>query len=179
MKPNAEAFEDGTPSFLAAPSVCDGLNWLTRIGIPHVARHTACLTRKLLNGLKALDNRVALYGPGSDVDRGGTVAFNLRRRNEVLPYELVEAAAREQGIAIRGGCFCNPGAAEHAFRTPGELARECLRGEFSVPRLRACLENRAVGAIRASVGVATTEDDVQRLLALVDELTRIDTAVCA
>jgi hypothetical protein len=31
----------------------------------------------------------------------------------------------------------------------------CLAGEFSIPRLRACLGSRAVGALRASVGIAT------------------------
>lgn len=172
MKQGAEAFEDGTPNFLAAPAVSDGLRWLTDLGIARIAKHTKELTRDLLDGLTAFNDRVVLYGPRDTADRGGTVTFNLRRRNEVLPYELVEAAAREKGVAIRGGCFCNPGAAEHAFEIPGEAARECLRGEFSVPRLRACLGNRPVGAVRASVGVATTQSDVHRLLELVDELTR-------
>jgi selenocysteine lyase/cysteine desulfurase len=175
MKRGAEAFEDGTPSFLAIPAVCDGLRWLTEIGIPRVAQHTAYLTRCLLDGLRALDERVVMYGPGDAADRGGTVTFNLRRRRQVLPYELVEAAAREKGVAIRGGCFCNPGAAEQAFQIPHQAARACLRGEFSVPRFRACLGNQPVGAIRASVGVATTEGDVHRLLELVDELTRVAT----
>jgi selenocysteine lyase/cysteine desulfurase len=176
MKHGAEAFEDGTPNFLAAPAVCDGLRWLTDIGIPRIAQHTESLTRNLLEGLRACNDRVVLYGPGDTADRGGTVTFNLRRRDEVLPYEAVEAAARDRGVAVRGGCFCNPGAAEHAFEIPSDAARECLRGEFSVPRLRACLGNRPVGAIRASVGIATTESDVHRLLELVDELTRADSA---
>jgi len=85
---------------------------------------------------------------------------------------IVEAAARDKGIAIRGGCFCNPGAAEHAFEIPTDAARACLQGEYTVSRFRTCVGNRPIGAIRASVGLATTEGDVQRLLELVDELTR-------
>ena len=175
MKRDAEAFEDGTPNFLAIAAVCDGLHWLSDIGISHVAQHTKQLTRQLLDGLRVLGERVVVYGPGDAADRGGTVTFNLHRCGEVLPYELVEAAAREKGVAIRGGCFCNPGAAEHAFHIPPEAARACLQGEFSVSRFRACLGNKPVGAVRASVGLATTESDVYRLLELVDDLTRPQT----
>lgn len=171
LKDGGEAFEDGTPSFLALPAVCDGLRWLNAIGISRIARHTKELTAQLLDRLRALGRRAVIYGPADTADRGGTVSFNLYRHGEVLPYERVEAAAREQGIAIRGGCFCNPGAAEHAFQIPREAARNCLRGEYSVPRFRACLDNRPVGAVRASVGIASTQNDIERLLALVEALT--------
>jgi selenocysteine lyase/cysteine desulfurase len=171
LKNDAEAFEDGTPNFLAIPAVCDGLRWFSEIGLPRVAHHTKHLTRYLLDGLHAFGERIVLYGPDDANDRGGTVTFNLCRRGEVLPYELVEAAALEKKVAIRGGCFCNPGAAEHAFGISTDAARECLHGEFSVPRFRACLGNRPVGALRASVGIATTERDIDRLLELIDELT--------
>jgi selenocysteine lyase/cysteine desulfurase len=86
----------------------------------------------------------------------------------VLPYEVVEAAARERGVAIRGGCFCNPGAAERAFGIPAEVARVCLRDDFSIARFRDCVGGGAVGAVRASVGVATNDDDLDRLLECVD-----------
>lgn len=33
----------------------------------------------------------------------------------MVPYARVEAQAREARVSVRGGCFCNPGAAEHAF----------------------------------------------------------------
>jgi selenocysteine lyase/cysteine desulfurase len=88
----------------------------------------------------------------------------------VLPYELVEGIARELGVAIRGGCFCNPGAAEHAFGIPAHLARACMRDEFTLPRFRACLRGGAVGAVRASVGVATNDDDLDRLLDCIDRV---------
>jgi selenocysteine lyase/cysteine desulfurase len=171
LKDGAEAFEDGTPSFLALPAVCDGLRWFGSMGISSIARHTRSLTSRLLDGLRALGERVVIYGPADAANRGGIVTFNLRRRGEVIPYEIVEAAARERGIAVRGGCFCNPGAAEHAFRIPAHAARSCLRGEYSVPRFRACLGNQPVGAIRASVGIASTRGDVDRVLELADELT--------
>jgi hypothetical protein len=103
--------------------------------------------------------------------RGGTVTFNVQRHGRVLAYETVERAAREHGIAIRGGCFCNPGTAEHAFAIPAERARQCLRRVFSVDRLRSCLEGQPVGAVRASIGIPTNETDLDRLAELVTELT--------
>jgi selenocysteine lyase/cysteine desulfurase len=95
--------------------------------------------------------------------RGGTVAFNLRRDGHVVPYEQVEAAARALGIALRGGCFCNPGAAAYALRFSPGRTRACLRGDFSVARFRECMGGRPVGALRASVGLATNERDIVQL----------------
>jgi selenocysteine lyase/cysteine desulfurase len=89
----------------------------------------------------------------------------------VLPHEAVELAARERRIALRGGCFCNPGAAEHAFSIPVDRARACLRGPFSVQRLRECLGSGAVGALRVSVGVPTTVADLDRLATFAEEVT--------
>ena len=82
----------------------------------------------------------------------------------------VESAARQYGIAIRGGCFCNPGAAEHAFGFPVRRARRCLDGDFSVARFRSCMSGHPVGALRASIGVPTSKADLDRLLELAADL---------
>jgi selenocysteine lyase/cysteine desulfurase len=103
--------------------------------------------------------------------RGGTVAFNVRRGNRVIGHEVVEQAARARAIAIRGGCFCNPGAAEHAFRIDPDRARTCLKGPFTIDRYRDCLGDTPVGALRASIGVPTTTADVERLVTLLAEMT--------
>jgi selenocysteine lyase/cysteine desulfurase len=171
-KPGAARFEDGTPNFLAMPAVVDGLRWIERVGSVGIECRITALTSALLERVASLGERVILYGPSAADARGGTVAFNLRRSGRVLPYEEVEAAARARGIAIRGGCFCNPGAAEHALEIPADRARTCLDGPFSVPRLRACLGDQPVGAVRASVGIPTTLGDLDRLLELARDLTR-------
>ena len=166
-KRGGERFEDGTPNFLALPAVADGLRWFERIGVWRVEQHVATLTRLTLGRLATLGDRVVVYGPAATCDRGGTIAFNLRRGGRVLAYEDVEAAARERGIAIRGGCFCNPGAAEHAFGIPAGRAAGCLRGRFSVPRFRACLDGPPVGALRVSIGIPTTTEDIDALIGFI------------
>ena len=46
-RPGAEAFEDGTPNFLAMPAVCDGLRWLRRLNMRAVDCHVSRLTSRL------------------------------------------------------------------------------------------------------------------------------------
>ena len=90
----------------------------------------------------------------------------------VVDFWTVEAAAAERRISLRTGCFCNPGASETAR---GLTAPE-MEGVFALGRqpdyedLRALLPGRALGAIRASVGIATNERDVDRLVAFLEEL---------
>jgi molybdenum cofactor sulfurtransferase len=176
LRQGAEGLEDGTPSFLAAPAVQAGLALLERIGMDALGAHVASLTRVLLHGLWALRHScgaplVVVHGPVGMRDRGGTVALNvLRPDGLVVDYRVVEARAREAGISVRGGCFCNPGAAEHAFGfTPQDSAR-CFGAAaaegFDLDGLRACMRGRPVGAIRVSVGMSNTEADVTRFLDL-------------
>ena len=97
-----------------------------------------------------------------------------------VPYWEVEAAARDAGIAIRGGCFCNPGCAEAAFAFPDARVRSCLDAlgdDFTIPRFASCLEDRTVGALRVSMGLGTVQADVERFLTF---LTRyVDVRVAA
>jgi selenocysteine lyase/cysteine desulfurase len=169
-KPGAAGFEDGTVSFLAMDAVCDGLRWMSRLGMDAVSSHTAAMTERLLETLRSCGDAVVLYGPDRLTARGGTVAFNVRRGRRVVPYEEVEAAARAAGVAIRGGCFCNPGAAATAFGLDAGQTRACLRDGFSIPRFRACMRGQAVGALRASVGLATNRSDIDRLGILIRQI---------
>ena len=171
LRAGGEAFEDGTPNFLSMPAICDGLNWLERVGMRRIREHVGLLTTEMLRRFADLRDRVIVYGPRGNDGRGGVVAFNLVRGGKLLPFEVVEAAARERGVAIRGGCFCNPGAAEQAFGLPAEKARACLRGAFTIPRFRTCLGDGAVGALRASVGIANSLGDLDALFGLVSDLT--------
>jgi selenocysteine lyase/cysteine desulfurase len=172
LRDGAAAFEDGTPNFLAMPAVCDGLKWFERLDVERVGDHVESLTASLLDRITSPGSGVIVYGPHQMNARGGTIAFNVTRGNQVVGYETIESAALERGIAMRGGCFCNPGAAEHAFGIDAARARACLKGPFTIPRFRRCLGDRPVGALRASIGVATSSRDVDRLVVLLSELAR-------
>ena len=170
----AGGFEDGTPNFLGIAAVQSGLAFLREVGMRQVHARVTALTARLLEILTEARHTsgapaVRIYGPTSVTDRGGTVAFNmLSADGRVLPYGDVERAAGAAGIALRGGCFCNPGAAERALELPGDAMLECLetipQGSFSLKALAECLGGDvAVGALRASVSIPTTEADLARL----------------
>jgi selenocysteine lyase/cysteine desulfurase len=169
----AGAFEDGTPNFLGIAAVQSGLAFLGDIGMGRVTTRVNDLTVRLLEILgnaRHPDGAPALriYGPMSVDDRGGTVSFNmLDAEGRLVPYGDVERAAGAEGIALRGGCFCNPGAAERALELPGDTMLECLetipQGSFSLKAMAECLGGDiAVGALRASVSIPTTDADLDR-----------------
>jgi selenocysteine lyase/cysteine desulfurase len=180
LKASEEAFEDGTPNFLGISALSAGFALLHAVGIDRAHDHVMGLMRILMNELASVMHRngrpvTQLYGPRDTANRGGTVAFNvLSRTGQPIPYSLVECRARDAGVAIRGGCFCNPGAAERAFGFDATQARECMRevaaGErgFTIDRFARCLgADSAVGAVRASIGIANNREDIARVLAVV------------
>lgn len=169
-------FEDGTPNFLNMGAVEPGFAFLARVAPADMAARLGFLTGYFLERAALLRHRdgsplVHLYGPRTLDRRGGTVAFNLIDRDgRPVPYGQVEQRALAHRVAIRGGCFCNPGAAEAAFGLSGPDVPACLnrlRGEFSISALQACLgPNVAVGALRLSVGLPTTISDLDRALGM-------------
>lgn len=174
LRVGAEAFEDGTPNFLGIAAVPAGLDFLRTVGMARVHERVVDLTDRLLGILTALRHAngrpaVDVYGPTGTDGRGGTVAFNVVDPDgAVVPYGVVERAASAVNISLRGGCFCNPGAAEAAFGLPAADAYRCFtsmpRGTFNLKSLAECLGSGVpVGAMRASVGIATDDTDLDRL----------------
>jgi len=177
LRDGADGFEDGTVNFLAFGAVIDGLDFLDELGMSNVRRHVGALTGELVEALRALTHRdgsplVRVYGPRDRYDCGGTVAFNvLDPRGDVVPYQEVEARARAAGISVRGGCFCNPGASEAAFHFPAGRTAACLattKDAWSIDRFAECMRGYPVGAIRASFGAPSVDEDRTRLLTVVE-----------
>jgi len=175
LKPGSEAFEDGTLDFLSIAAVPFGLDLLRELGMEAIGAHVLALAARLLDGLASLRHSsgaplVRIYGPADTRARGGTVAFNaLDPDGAIVPYEHVEAIAAERRISVRGGCFCNPGAAEFAFGYNAQESYSCFHtmgpADFTLQQFSNCMQGMPVGALRASVGLASNESDVERLLA--------------
>lgn len=88
----AEAFEDGTPSFLSMPALGDGLRWFQDLGMGPIERHVSNLTNEMIDRFTALGARVLIYGPRSAHARGGTMAFNLQRGGAAWPSAAAASA---------------------------------------------------------------------------------------
>jgi selenocysteine lyase/cysteine desulfurase len=181
LRATPEGYEDGTPNYLGIAALEPGFDLLKSIGTRSIGCHVRALTARLIAALIGSTHTngepmVELYGPAELDDRGGTVTFNLRdREGRLIPYDVAEARARDANIAVRGGCFCNPGAAERAFGFDRVDTRRCFRevseGGFTVRRLSDCLGGTvAVGAVRVSVGVANNNADIDRAVDLMREV---------
>jgi selenocysteine lyase/cysteine desulfurase len=172
LRPLHGAFEDGTPSFLDLAAIEDGLAFIERAGLERISAHTSALARALIEGLSGLRHEsgaplVRLYGMGGD--RGATIAFNvLDAGGHPLPFETVEQRANRSGVQLRGGCFCNPGAAEAAFGFDARQMADAVAAlgrQFSIAGLRQRFgADTAVGAVRASLGLASNRRDVDRCI---------------
>jgi selenocysteine lyase/cysteine desulfurase len=125
---------------------------------------------------------VRIYGPATTQARGGIVTLNLYDPlGHLLDYRRVEELAGAEGISLRTGCFCNPGAGEIAE----SLTEEDMRAGFamgdeinllSFVRLMQGRGHKSAGAIRASLGLATNFADVwrfQRFIAGFRDQTRL------
>lgn len=161
LRPRHEAFEDGTQNFLGIAALPAGFALLDSAGMPAISAHVARLTSTFLRELASMPH-VDIHGPRTMLHRGGTIAFNVRD----VPCQVVEARATRANIAIRGGCFCNPGCAEAALRLDPMRAAECLSSlgaDFTVERFASCVD-APVGAVRVSIGLANNDRDIQRAL---------------
>ncbi|HEX5726098.1 MAG TPA: aminotransferase class V-fold PLP-dependent enzyme [Longimicrobiaceae bacterium] len=175
---NGRAFEDGTLNYLGITATAAGLDFLAGIGVERINAHVMGLTAGLLERLRELRHSdgaplVRLYGPPGMEQRGGCVAFNLLDpRGEVVRYWVVEERAKAELISLRGGFFCNPGAAECAFGYRDQDTFNCIEPltpeTFLLDRFAECMGDSPVGAVRVSLGIASNQADVDRLLAFLE-----------
>ena len=133
--------EGGTPNLVGAVALASAFRALHEIGFEAIREHEAALSRQLLDGLARLGIEPLRIWPGHD-DLVGVASFNVPG----LAADLVAGAlSAEYGIGVRGGRFC-----AHPL-----LARFGLLD---------------VGAVRASIGLGTRGEDVDALLAALEEL---------
>jgi selenocysteine lyase/cysteine desulfurase len=181
LSPREAGFEDGTLNYLSIPAVEIGLRHLESIGIGVIQTRVGCLTGWLLERLLALQHSsgrhmARIYGPVGETMRGGTIALNLYDPDgHLLDYRRVEELASLQGISLRTGCFCNPGAGETAEGLTPEDMRAGLESgaDMTLSRFIDVMRHRggkSVGAIRVSLGLMSNFADAYRFIAFLDGL---------
>jgi len=177
----AAHFEDGTVNFLNLPAVEIGLRFLDRVGMETIHDRVEALGSGLLDALAALRHTdgapaAVVYGPRDFGRRGATIPFNfLHPDGRVVDERYVDRVARRHSISLRTGCFCNPGAGEVAFT----ISRETLvGGEFgegmTLDHYIDAIGLPSGGAVRASLGLASNLDDLDRFTAFAREFVELD-----
>ncbi len=167
-----ERFEDGTINYLNIPSLKLGLEFIESIGIDRINKRVTHLTAYLLKALSELRHKngnevVHILGPKNIENRGGTIIMTFKNAaGKTLPFDVIEAAAVQQNISLRTGCFCNPGLDEiNSQIASEELEQFYLSKDFQVQYKDLLhLNDKVRGATRISVGIATTEKDIIALL---------------
>jgi cysteine desulfurase/selenocysteine lyase len=154
--------EAGTPNIVGSIMLGAVLDLLTRLGMDVVREKEIGMIDYTWNALNAIEG-VNLYGPEpADVPRTGTIAFNIQG----LDHGLTAAALNDyHNIQVRNGCFC-----AHPY------VRELLKREMwdmdidpDAPNAEADVERKR-GMARASLGLYTTQADLEKLVAAVRDL---------
>lgn len=94
-------FEAGTPAIAEVIGLGYAVDYLNKLGMPHVRRHEIELTSYALKRLEQVEG-VRTYGPHDPTARGGAIAFTL---GDIHAHD-VAAVLDGQGIAVRAGHHC-------------------------------------------------------------------------
>jgi selenocysteine lyase/cysteine desulfurase len=120
---------------------------------------------------------VRIYGPVTTASRGGTITMNFYDpEGHLLDYRRIEEMAGAEGISLRTGCFCNPGAGETAEGITEEDVGAALALDPQNMNLTRFLDlvtsrgGKSAGAIRVSLGVVSNFADALRFIEFAERL---------
>ncbi len=152
-----EREEAGSPNVVGAVALHAAITTLSGIGWPALISHERHVGMLLRRGLAAIPG-VRLLGPGPEADTLPVATFTV----DGVPHALVAARlAAEDAIGVRHGCFC---AHPYLMRLLGYTRQDVHRYRDQVRRGD---RSAMPGAVRASAGINTTDQDVTRLLTAV------------
>ena len=158
-----DRYEAGSPNVIGAVAFAAACEALTRIGMDEIVGRERALAARLGARLDAIAGlrRLALW-PGHH-DRVGVFSFTLAG---YAAAELAERLSDDYAIGVRHGCFCAHPLLTRLLGVPEAEARR-LHAE-----LRAGREPELPGAVRASIGLGSTNEDVDALASALDALSR-------
>jgi len=171
LKSDHERFENGTVNYLDIPAIGNGLDFISKIGMENINRRVKDLSALILSNIKTLRHGngqpiLKLYGPDHEENRGGTFLMNFTdvHGRYYLPGDI-EALANRNMISLRTGCFCNPGIDETNHAIHEDLLKTYFLGrEQGDYDDMTQFMGRIRGAVRLSIGLATTQKDIEKFL---------------
>ena len=145
--------EAGSPNTVGAVALAAACTILSEVGMGLVAEHDRALGNLLDGTLDGVPG-VSTYRMWQDAgDRVALCSFNLRGHDHA---EVAAVLSAEYGIGVRSGSFCAHPLLAHLAGTGGRAG---------------CSQN-VPGAVRASLGLGTGAQDLERLGAALGELVR-------
>ena len=137
-----QKYEAGTPNIAGGIGLGAAVDYLTGIGMETVRSHEELLTARLIHGLRQVKG-VQVYAPEQPVNRIGVVSFTV---DNLHPHEVAQQLDESADILVRSGHHCC----------------QPLVERLGLPD----------GTVRASIGLYNTEDEIDMLVATLEELTR-------
>lgn len=158
-----DRLEAGSPNVVGAVALATAATALREVGLDHVAAHERELCSHMDERLVELPHVHALrLWDGDDVDRLGVCTFTVDGMDHALAAAVLSA---EHGIGVRHGCFC---AHPYIVHLLGIDERESARVRAA---LRRGEHHSIPGAVRASFGLGTTVEHIDRLVDALTEMT--------
>jgi selenocysteine lyase/cysteine desulfurase len=148
-----ERYEAGSPNVIGAVALaaaCEALD------MELIEARERVLSARLHAGLHAIDGITTYALWPTFHDRVGVATFNLHGYGH---QQLAEALSDHHAIGVRNGCFCAHPLITHLLRVSRKEAKR-LHSE-----LRHGRDPELPGAVRASLGVGSSAQDVDLLLA--------------
>jgi selenocysteine lyase/cysteine desulfurase len=161
--PLPDRLEAGSPNVVGAIALAAACDALSQVGMEHVAAHEKRLLAYIDGHLEDLPQlrRLRLWD-GKDVDRLGVVTFTVEGMHHAL---MAAALSAEHAVGVRHGCFC-----AHPYIT--HLLGVSIADAHDIrERLRRGEHRDIPGAVRASFGIGTTVEHIDRLVSGLRTLT--------
>ena len=137
-----QKYEAGTPNIAGGIGLGVAVDYLTEIGMETIRKHEEHLTARLIHGLRQVKG-VHVYAPEQPVNRIGVVSFTV---DNLHPHEVAQQLDESADILVRSGHHCC----------------QPLVERLGLPD----------GTVRASIGLYNTDDEIDMLVATLEELTR-------
>ena len=141
-----ERHEAGSPNVVGVHALAAACDTITRHGWDRIVGHEQALLARLREGLKTVPGLHELSIFQGDQDRVGVVSFTIHGHEAGL---IAAALSAEYGIGVRDGAFC------------AHVATRRLLDRVDATEQR---------ALRASLGLGSTIEHVDRLVAALREL---------
>ena len=137
-----QKYEAGTPNIAGGIGLGVAADYLQKIGMEKIRRYEEALTDRLITGLEQIEH-VHVFAPPRTVSRIGVVSFTV---DGMHPHEVAQQLDETAEIMVRSGHHCCQPLTEY----------------LGLPD----------GTVRASLALYNNQDEIDMLLATLEELTR-------
>ena len=152
-----EVYEAGSPNYAGVVGMAEAMKVLKEVGFDAISEHEKVLNRRLIDGLKKIDN-IIIYGDTENIDdRVGVVTFNFE---DINSYVLAQQLSNTGAVATRRGAFC---AHPYVWRMMGISDEEAASFEN-------CIDRNTPGMIRVSFGIYNNEAEVDKFLEILNSI---------